>query len=468
MLGVPYIPENITVHLGKPDEDAPNVTVPFATYIKNVASSEIYPTWPDNAIRANVYAIATYVLNRIYTEYYRSKGYDFDVTNSTQFDQAFVPGRDIFEPISRIVDELFNDYVVKQGSVEPFFTAFCNGTTSTCPGLSQWGTVDLANRGFTPYDILKYYYGDDINIVKDADVRMNTPSYPDEPLSLGQASNNVKNIQVQLNRIATDYPAIPKIYPVDGVFGVETENAVKEFQKIFDLPRTGIIDKATWYKIGYIFTSVKKLSELSSEGISLQDISQQFVGEIKPGDTGKAVRIVQYYLSVIGAYYDAVSPAEVTGVYDAQTENSVKSFQKVFGLPETGIIDQATWNDMYRAYSGIVKNVPVNFGSETIVLFPGINLKEGITSDYVKILQQYLTYINQTYPSIPPVNNTGYFGPMTKASVTAFQKEFGIEPANGIVGAVTWSAIADVYSNLRYGEIKRPEQFPGFTIKEDK
>ena len=154
MDGTPFIPEQITVHLGTPDANAPNVTVPFPDYIKNVISSEIYPTWPEASIRANIYAAVSYALNRIYTEWYRSRGYDFDITNSTQFDQAFVYGRDIFQPISDLVDELFNDYLRRPGNVEPLFAAFCNGTTVTCEGLSQWGTVDLAKQGFTPYEIL--------------------------------------------------------------------------------------------------------------------------------------------------------------------------------------------------------------------------------------------------------------------------------------------------------------------------
>ena len=163
--GTPFIPETITVHLGTPDSDAPNVTVDFPSYVKNVASSEIFPTWPENALRANIYAIVSFALNRIYTEWYRSRGYDFDITSTTQFDQKFINGREYFQNISYLVDELFNDYIQRQGSVEPLFTAFCNGTTSTCSGLSQWGTVTLAQQGLTPYEILQYYYGKDINIV---------------------------------------------------------------------------------------------------------------------------------------------------------------------------------------------------------------------------------------------------------------------------------------------------------------
>ncbi len=235
---LPFIPENIVVHLGRPNQDAQNVTVPFPEYIKNVASSEIYPTWPENAIRANIYAIITFALNRIYTEWYRSRGYDFDITNSTQYDQAFQYGRDIFENISEIVDEIFNNYVRKQGSVAPYFTQFCNGTTVTCDGLSQWGTVELANQGLTPLEILQYYYGDDIEIVQNAPIRSGIESYPGTPLEVGDAGNEIKTIQVQLNRISNNYPAIPKINPSNGIFGEQTAAAVRTFQGIFNLPQT--------------------------------------------------------------------------------------------------------------------------------------------------------------------------------------------------------------------------------------
>ena len=223
MVGTPFIPETITVHLGPPDSDAENVTVSFADYIKNVASSEIYPTWPENALRANIYAQISYALNRVYTEYYRSRGYDFDITNSTAFDQSFVRNRDIFESVSRIVDEIFNDYIRRQGFIEPLFAAFCDGREVTCDGLSQWGSVTLANQGRTPYEILTNYYGNDIDIVQDAPIQNITESYPGEVLELGSSGQEVRTIQVQLNRISRDYPSIPKIPEIDGVFGAETE-----------------------------------------------------------------------------------------------------------------------------------------------------------------------------------------------------------------------------------------------------
>ena len=220
MTGTPFIPRTIVVHLGTPSSNAENIYVDFPDYIKNVASSEIYPTWPEAALRANIYAQISYALNRYYTEWYRSQGYDFDITNATQFDQAFVPGREIYDSISNIVDDIFNSYVVRRGSIEPYFTQYCNGTTSTCDGLSQWGTVPLAQQGLGPYEILTRFYGEDIDIVTDAPVRNGQPSYPGRPLRLGDSGNAVQQMQIRLNRISANYPNIPKINPTDGNFGV--------------------------------------------------------------------------------------------------------------------------------------------------------------------------------------------------------------------------------------------------------
>lgn len=461
LTGTPYIPETITVHLGTPDSNAPNVTVDFASYIKNVASSESFPTWPESSLRANIYAITSFALNRIYTEWYRSRGYDFHITSTTQFDQKFINGREYFQNISYIVDELFNDYVRRQGSVEPLFTAFCNGTTTTCAGLSQWGTVELANRGMTPYEILQHYYGDDIDIVMNAPVQSTMPSYPGIELKVGSIGNDVKSLQIYLNRISGNYPAIPKIAATDGVFGSDTEEAVRKFQEIFGLEVTGTVRCATWYKITYIYTSVKHIAELDSEGVRFEEIAQQFTEDLKIGMQSIEVSMLQYYLAVIGAYYEAVTPVDITGYFGEMTENSVKSFQRVFGLPQTGEVDRETRNDLYRAYQGIVESVPPIYTD--VALYPGTVLREGVSGESVKIIQEYLSLINKTYPNIPAVSNTGYFGPLTRQSVTAFQNQFGINPT-GIVGAVTWDKIAGVYSDLRYGFDKRPYQNPGYTI----
>ena len=286
MLGIPFIPNTIAVHLGPPDSPAENVYVSFPDYIKNVASSEIYPTWPEAALRANIYAQISYALNRYYTEYYRSQGYDFDITNSTRFDQSYIPGRDIYDSISRIVDDIFNSYVVQQGSVAPYFTQYCNGTTTTCEGLSQWGTVPLAEEGRGAYDILTEFYGNDINIVDNAPVRDGLPSYPGQPLREGDFGSDIQQKQIQLNRISVNYPSIPKISETNGVFGAETREAVEAFQRIFNLTQDGIIGNATWNRISYIFNAVKRLSELDSEGIALSELPQELIRDIGPGDEG--------------------------------------------------------------------------------------------------------------------------------------------------------------------------------------
>ncbi len=225
----PVIPATITVHLGRPNAPAENVTVPFTEYIKNVASNEIYPTWPEAAIRANILAQISFALNRVYTEYYRSRGYDFDITSTTANDQAFVKDGEIFENISRIVDEIFNNYI---GSVEPLYAQFCDCYNTICNGLSQWGTVTLANRGMSPIEILRYYYGDNISLVFNAPISDNTQSYPGIALRRGSFGDDVVIIKRELNRIAQNYPAIPKIQFTNGVYDLETENAVKKFQEI--------------------------------------------------------------------------------------------------------------------------------------------------------------------------------------------------------------------------------------------
>ena len=328
MTGLPVIPENITVHLGPPDSAAQNVTVNFIDYIKNVASSEIYPTWPENALRANIYAQISFALNRVYTEYYRSRGYDFDITNSTAIDQSFVFGRDIFDNIGAIVDDIFNDYIARQGFIEPLYALYCNGTTSTCAGLSQWGTVDLANQGYIPYDILRYYYGDDINIVQDAPIENISASYPNVALRLGSAGNDVRTIQTRLNRISANYPAIPKIASPDGIFTTQTEDAVEAFQRIFGLTADGVVGKATWYRIQTIYNAVKRLNELESEGLTLSDVEKQFLGTLSSGDSGTEVVVVQYYLATVADFNPKIPPLTQNGVFDASTLDAERWMRK--------------------------------------------------------------------------------------------------------------------------------------------
>lgn len=444
--GYPVIPETITVHLGAPDENMRNIEIPFIDYIKNVASSEIYPTWPENAIRANIYAQVSYALNRIYTEWYRSRGYDFDITNSTQYDQAFVEGRDIFENIGRIVDDLFNDYVQRQGSVEPYFTQYCNGITSTCPGLSQWGTVTLANEGYQPYEILQHYYGEDINIVFNAPVQDVPESYPGIAQKLGMRSNDIRILQGQLNRIRQNYPAIPQISQVNGVFGADTERAVRAFQRIFQLEEDGIVGKATWYRIKQIYNGVKKLSELDSEGIRPEELEPVVLTDLIPGTYSNEMKTVQYYLAVIGYFISGLPEVEIDGYYGPETEEAIRQFQNYYGLPVTGRMDRETWNRVVRVYNEINASIPDTYYQGTGILFPGF-MQLGMEGDGVRELQRYLIRIADVYPDISATQETGYFGQLTLAAVNAFQQHFGL-PVTGIVGPATWDVLVREYNQM--------------------
>ncbi len=455
---LPFIPETITVHLGRPDQAASNVTVPFIDYIKNVASSEIYPTWPENAIKANVLAQISFALNRIYTEYYRSRGYDFDITNSTAFDQYFVPDREIFENVSRIVDELFDSYVVREGSVEPLFAQYCNGTTSKCDGLSQWGTVDLADQGLTPLQILQYYYGNDIEIVEDVPVMPVESSVPLRPLIPGVVGNDVRTLQVRLNRISANYPAIPKITNVNGVYDKNTENAVKAFQKIFNLTQDGITGRSTWYAVQRIYNAVKRLSELDSEGLKIEEISRQFPEELKPGDRGNFVRVVQYLLRYVAQFDNRVPEIAVDGIYGPKTEAAVKAVQGIYGLTQSGITNEETYAVLYDLYRGYINSLPNSQFVGTARPFPGFPIASGQRNEYVRALQTYLDVIAGTYDEIPEIAVDGIFGPATENAVRAFQRLVGLTP-DGIVGLKTWEAIASLYEDLIKGGSVQSGQF---------
>ena len=448
--GFPFIPETVTVHLGAPDSPAENVTVSFTDYIKNVASSEIYPTWPESAIRANILAQISFALNRIYTEYYRSRGYDFDITNSTAIDQSFVNGRDVFENISNIVDDIFNDYIVRQGSIAPLFAAYCDGYKVNCDGLSQWGSVTLAERGASPYEILTSYYGGDIGIVEDAPVMGNAGSYPGRLLRLGSAGNDVRDVQVRLNRISRNYPSIPKIPRADGIFGSETDAAVKAFQGIFSLTQDGVVGRDTWYAIARVYNAVKRISDLRSEGIPAEDVEDVFASELKRGDMGIAVRELQYLLSFISLFNDRVREVEIDGVYGAATQNALESFQQAYSFDRTSSVTPKVWDELLSVYRGILNVLPAGFLPPDVALYPGFPLRIGSSGEDVRFIQEYLNYISNTFTEIPSLTADGQFGQRTEDAVKAYQRTFGLTP-NGIVGSVTWNSIVDTFLSLYQG-----------------
>ena len=459
----PFIPDYITVHLGSPDSNADNVTLPFADYIANVASSEIYPTWPENAIRANIYSQISFALNRIYTDYYRSRGYSFDITNSTAIDQSFVNGRDIFENIQQIVGDIFNSYIRRRGAVEPLFAMYCNGTTVTCDGLSQWGTVDLAEQGYTPYEILKYYYGDDIDIVMNVPVGNEFAVAPTLPLSIGMANDDIRRLQIRLNRISNNYPSIPKIVIPDGNYGYDTLDSVKAFQEIFNLNPDGIVGQATWYAVQRIYSAVKRLNELDSEGVKFEEITRQFPQTLSYGDSGIGVDDLQYYINYLSGYYDTIPTLAIDGYFGDDTLAAVIDMQNTFGLVPDGIVGEETWNTMYRAYLGIIQSIPVKYVEGQTIPFGGVTLRLGAENEAVRVLQEYLSFISQIIPEITNVNPTGYFGTLTQASVASAQEFLGLPPS-GSVDARTWDSISSLYSDLYIGSMLGEGQYPGYPI----
>ena len=449
MAVTPVIPDYITVHLGPPNSNARNVRVPFTDYIKNVASSEIYPSWPENAIRANIYAQVSFALNRIFSEYYRSRGYNFDITNSTSYDQAYVDGRDIFSNVSKLVDELFNDYVTKGNQIQPYFTEYCDGKTVTCRGLSQWGTVTLANQGKTPYQILQNYYGNDINLVKNAPVKNIAESYPGTLLRLGSfGGEDVRTIQRQLNRIRQNYPSIPRIPDANGFFDASTQAAVKQFQRIFNLTPDGIVGKATWYKIKQIYNAVKKVSELYSEGITISEVERIFSEVLKRGSRGNDVRAIQYFLAFIGFFNDSLPEIKVDGIFGPATENAVKAFQRQYGLTVDGIVGRSTWYRILDVYNSTLNSLPDEYRSYSSLLYPGYTITTGASGNVVTQLQTFLRTIAQNNKAIPLITVDGIYGDKTKAAVTAVQKLSGI-PQTGAVGPLTWNAIVNLYNEYR-------------------
>lgn len=256
------VPEFVIVHDGRPNEAAPDYRVPYATYIKNVASSEIYSTWPEATILANVLAIMSFTLNRVYTEWYPSRGYPFTITSSTAFDQKYVPGRNIYQSISQAVDSVLTNYITRPDIVQPLLTQYCDGQRTTCPGwMTQWGSKQLGDQGFDTIQILRYFYGFDITLDTAERVEGVPESYPGTPIRFGDSGPNVSVIQRQLQRIRQSYPAIPNI-SADGIFGRGTEAAVRKFQSIFNLTSDGIVGKGTWYRLSQIYTAVSGIAEL--------------------------------------------------------------------------------------------------------------------------------------------------------------------------------------------------------------
>ncbi len=457
------IPTYITVHLGKPQNTAENVTVPFLYYLKNVASSEIYPTWPYEALKANIWAQTSLALNRIYTEWYPSQGYDFDITNSTAYDQAFVKDRNIFDSVAEIVNEVFNQYIQKANYEEPYYAEYCDGKNASCPGLKQWGTLSLANQGYTAIEILRYYYGDNIQIRESNNIQDVQASYPGI-LRIGSKGQEVMEMQEFLNAIAINYPAIPVIFPVNGIFDEKTEAAVLAFQRQFNLNVDGIVGKATWYKISYIYAAVRKLAELSSIG-RIEDLySGQYPGTVlKEGDRGVEVQLLQYYLSCISVFYPQIPNVAIDGRFGPNLTKVVENFQSSFGLIVNGIVGRSTWTRIYDLYETLADQIVPD---ETIPEYPGYLLQQGSSNNDVLLIQTALNNISTLYPSIPMVVEDGIYGTATANAIRIFQRLFGLN-VDGIVGQQTWNKLFEINFLINEGEIDSEEMppYPGTVLK---
>ena len=453
------IPKNITVHLGKPAAAARNVTVSFRDYIANVASSEVYPTWPEQALRANIHCQISLALNRIYTEWYPSKGYTFNITNSTSYDQYYVHGRTVFDVMVRITDDIFNTYLRKRGTVNPYYSEYCDGKSVTCPGLKQWGTVTLANQGRTALQILKYYYGNDIEIVRTNNIQSIPQSYPGSPIRQGDSGTAVFTLQRQLNRITKDYPFLGKL-TVDGVFGSRMAATVRAFQKQFNLTADGMVGRQTWYKISYIYVSVKDLAELTSEGeVSSGTLSDGTWGGtvLRTGSTGSSVEQLQFWLNTLAQYESSIPSLTVDGVYGTGTANAVRAFQRKYGLTVDGVVGRATWTEVYDQFRSIQSD------NGTPNAYPGTALREGASGQNVRLVQFWLKIARTVYPSLSNVTVDGRFGSATAAAVRRFQTYFGLT-SDGVVGRTTWNKLYEVYNDIANKLLSsslRPGEYPG-------
>ena len=448
MYRMPVIPESIVVHLGSPDSNAKNIRVNFIEYIKNVASGELYANWPKEALKANILAIISFAMNRIYNEWYRSKGYNFDITSTSQYDQSFAENRQFFESIYVIVDEIFNQYIVRDGQIQPLFASYCDGRVTTCNGLSQWGSVDLANQGLNALQILKKYYGNDIQIVTDTEMFPYEESYPGYVVSIGDAGDYIRLLKVQLNRIGENYPAIPVLIHDNVYFDVEMEETIKTFQNIFSLPVTGEVNSATWYKIKYLYNDVKNISNLYSEGISMEEVEMKYPMILQLGDKGIYIRDLHYLLNTIAYFDDNIPNVDIRGLeFNERTYQNVLAFQKQYGLDPTGKVDTKTWNKIREVYMSVIHTIPDKCKYDLNEFFPDRYLSRGMTGEDVANLQRFLYLICEATHEIPGVIVSGEFDSLTEQSVRFLQEKFNLDPT-GVVTAATWYDIVDYQKNV--------------------
>ena len=448
---LPDIPAYITVHLGAPGDDAENVTVSFPDYIKSVASLQLDPDIPQQALYAVIYAQITLALNRITSRFYRAQKYSFDITNDAVLDQRYEYNYPVFENINKIVDGIFTQYISRDNSYEPIFVTICyNG--GRCRGLSVEGSIEMAQNGRNYLEILEYYFGRDVYIVENANlVGIDNDLLLTYPLYQGQTGSSVNGLQLALNRVGANYPSIPFIQNPNGIYGQETAMAVSEFQRIFDLEVTGIFEKDTYYKLLYVYNSVKMLNYLVNEGVELSDISTELRGELSYGSVGNTVKLLQYYLLVVSVFDSRVPPLQIIGVYGENTYQSVIAFQKIFGFVPDGVVTDEVWTVLLNVYEALYASLPESAFAETAQGYFGNILLMGSEGVEVRYLQEYLKIISDLYGVIPPVTVNGIYDEQTENAVREFQRLFGIKET-GIVTSTTWNAISRVFDAIKAGE----------------
>ena len=387
--------------------------------------------WPEQALRANIHCQISLALNRIYTEWYPSKGYTFNITNSTSYDQYYVHGRTVFDVMVRITDDIFNTYLRKRGTVNPYYSEYCDGKSVTCPGLKQWGTVTLANNGRSALQILRYYYGSSIEIVRTKNIRSIPQSYPGTPLREGSAGQNVRLVQFWLKIARTVYTSLESV-TVDGKFGAGTASAVRRFQRYFGLTADGVVGQTTWQKLYEVYNDIanKLLSSSLRPG--------EYPGVLRKGSSGTAVRELQFYLYLMSAYESSIPPVSIDGKFGADTERAVRAYQRFAGLTVDGVVGRTTWNSLYGRASQLRSSGPVVTLKR--LSYPGTPLTVGSSGDtvlYYNLLLQRIAYYFSSVEA-PPLADR--YTDETAAATRSAQQLLGLEQT-GIADADTWTAV---------------------------
>ncbi|MDR1542590.1 MAG: peptidoglycan-binding protein [Clostridiales bacterium] len=458
------IPESVFVHLGRLQEaDALNVRVGLESYLKNVAASEIYADWSEEALYANIYCHVSLLLSRVFSRWYRSRGYPFDITSDPASDQIYQPCRSIPDNISYIVDRVFNVYIRRLGMVEPCFPVLCGGDPDYCgSGLSQWGSEYLGRAGHSPLDILMLYLSSDIEFAESTNFRLEIGNILKRLLKEGDSGRDVSLVQTYLNRLRINYPAIPEIENPNGFFDSKTLKSVKAFQSLFNLDADGIVGKTTWFQLTKIYSAAKRLEELENAKIKPNlDFSSQFEA---PEENSENSALLRHMLDYASLFFKSVPSSEEAAYYGMPAQYQTASFQKTFGLPQTGKADAATLRMLYDQYRVLREIASLDAASENaadeLSEPPGEILSLGSTGERVLLLQQYLEGLSKRHPSILVVYHNGTFGADTDRAVKVFQNLYGLTP-NGIVDQKTWDRIESEYSSTPPQTIL---PFPGYRL----